>query len=135
MILKKPVYHPKDEPLLPEGKPVVTVEEAFKEDEIICMICGKGGMKTLARHLNFVHNLKPGQYRKLFGLKRDKLLTSKKYSEERRKFAEQNVSPEMIAKARATLKAKARGESVVSTPSITSTHKRSYRKLHVFLED
>lgn len=133
MILKKPVYHPKDEPLLPDGKPAVPLEEAFKEDEIICMICGKGGMKTLARHLNFVHNLKPGQYRKLFGLKRDKLLTSKRYSEERKRFAEEKVSPEMIAKARAALQAKVSGESVVPTP--TSTGKRSYRKLHVFLED
>lgn len=135
MILKKPVYHPKDEPLFLEGKPVVTVEEAFREDEIICMICGKRGMKTLARHLNFVHNLKPGQYRKLFGLKRDKLLTSKRYSEERKRFAEEKVSPEMIAKARAALLAKVSGESVVPTPSTTSTGKRSYRKLHVFLED
>lgn len=133
MVLKKPVYHPKNQPLLPDGKPVVPLEEAFKDDEIICMICGQGGMKTLARHLNFVHNLKPGQYRKLFGLKRDKLLTSKKYSEERRRFAEEKVSPEMIAKARAALLAKVRGESVVTTPSSTSTPKRSYRKLHVFI--
>jgi predicted transcriptional regulator len=135
MVLKKPVYHPKNQPLLPDGKPVVPLEEAFKEDEIICMICGQGGMKTLARHLNFVHNLKPGQYRKLFGLKRDKLLTSKKYSEERRRFAEEKVSPKMIAKARAALLAKVRGESSTSTPSTPSTRKRAYRKLHNWLDE
>lgn len=134
MVLKKPVYHPKNQPLLPDGKPVVPLEEAFKDDEIICMICGQGGMKTLARHLNFVHNLKPGQYRKLFGLKRDKLLTSKEYSEERRRFAEEKVSPEMIAKARAALMAKSRGEDMVSTPSTASPPNRSYRKLHIFVD-
>lgn len=135
MVLKKPVYHPKNQPLLPDGKPAVPLEDAFQEDQIICMICGQGGMKTLARHLNFVHNLKPGQYRKLFGLRRDKLLTSRKYSEERRRFAEEKVSPEMIAKARQALLAKVHGETVVSIPSTPSTPKRAYRKLHNWVEE
>jgi len=41
----------------------LTIRQAFKKDEVICMICGKGGFKTLKRHLNQAHNLKPRQYR------------------------------------------------------------------------
>lgn len=29
----------------------LTIKEAFKKNEVRCMICGKGGFKTLARHL------------------------------------------------------------------------------------
>ena len=31
-----------------EAKPALTVKEAFKKNEVICMVCGKGGFKTLA---------------------------------------------------------------------------------------
>ncbi|MFZ4440699.1 MAG: MucR family transcriptional regulator [Syntrophales bacterium] len=31
--------------------PAMTIEEAFKPDQVACMICGKKGMKTLKRHL------------------------------------------------------------------------------------
>jgi predicted transcriptional regulator len=44
--------------------PAMTIEEAFKPDQVGCMICGKTGMKTLKRHLAAAHDLKPGKYRK-----------------------------------------------------------------------
>lgn len=46
----------------------MTVKEAFKKGEIICMVCGKGGFKTLARHLKAVHHLSPREYKKQFGI-------------------------------------------------------------------
>src|SRR5690349_716284 len=50
-------------PASEEPTPAITLKQAFKKDEVICMICGKGKMKTLTRHLNTVHNMKPGEYR------------------------------------------------------------------------
>jgi len=34
-----------------EAKPAITAKEAFRKNEVICMICGKGGFKTLTKHL------------------------------------------------------------------------------------
>lgn len=119
----------------PDKAPVLSVEEAFKDDEIRCLICGKGGMKTLARHLNFMHNLKPGQYRKLFGLKADTLLTSKNYSEMRRQFAEEKVPREAIAKAREVRSAKCRGLIPTEPAEGQATDKRQYKRRHIFIPD
>jgi predicted transcriptional regulator len=88
----------------------ITVREAFKKNEIICMICGKGGMKTLARHLKQMHNMKPGQYRKQFGIKSSQSLAARSFSEARRKMALDRGLADNLAKARevraANLKAK-----------------------------
>jgi predicted transcriptional regulator len=51
-----------------EAKPSLTVKEAFKKHEIVCMVCGKGGFKTLARHLSTAHDMKPSAYKKHFGI-------------------------------------------------------------------
>ena len=67
-------------PVAEAGKPVITIKDAFKKNEVICMVCGKGGMKTLARHLNLVHHLKPGEYRKQFGIKSKQSLTARSFS-------------------------------------------------------
>jgi predicted transcriptional regulator len=67
--------------------PAMTVKQAFKKDEIICMICNKGGFKTLKLHLSKAHNLKPGEYRKQFGIPSTQSLAAKSYSESRRKMA------------------------------------------------
>lgn len=127
------VYHLTSQSPL-QNVPVIPIEDSLRDNEIICLICGKGGMKTLARHLNFIHNMTPGQYRKLFGLKRDRLLTSKNYSEARRRFAEEHVARESIAKARAALvaKCKDRDRGVAATDAIAD--KRTYQRRHIFLE-
>ncbi|HEU0265098.1 MAG TPA: MucR family transcriptional regulator, partial [Geobacterales bacterium] len=60
--------------------PVMTLKKAFQPDQVYCMICGKGGMKTLTRHLAKVHGMKPGEYRKQFGIPSGQPLTAKKFS-------------------------------------------------------
>jgi hypothetical protein len=129
------IYH-NAQPVVEQVKPQMQIKDAFKDDEIICLICGKGGMKTLARHLNFIHNLKPGQYRKMFGLKSDWLLTSRKYAESRRAFVQEKQSPEVIAKARAARMAKrsANTDSPASAAAAPQHEpKRAYRRRHIFV--
>jgi predicted transcriptional regulator len=78
----------------------LTIRQAFKKDEVICMICGKGGFKTLKRHLNQAHNLKPRQYRKQFNIPSSISLTARSYSESRRQTAIDKGLAEGLAKAR-----------------------------------
>ena len=91
-------------------QPAMTVKEAFKKNEVICMVCGKGKMKTLTRHLGMVHNMKPGEYRKQFGISSKQPLTAKTYSESRKKMALERGLIDVLARARdikmANLKAK-----------------------------
>ena len=88
------------------AKPAISVKEAFKKNEVICMICGKGGMKTLTRHLKKAHDMKPGQYRKQFGIPSKQPLTAKSFTEARRKMAEERGLGDVLAKARETRAAK-----------------------------
>lgn len=91
----------------PESKtPVMTVKKAFQPDQVFCMICGKGGMKTLTRHLVKVHGMKPGEYRKQFGIPREQALTAKNFSEARRQMAQDRGLAENLAKAREVRAAK-----------------------------
>ena len=80
--------------------PAVTLKKAFQPDQVICMICGKGGMKTLARHLAKVHGLKPGEYKKQFDIPKSQALTAKNFSEARRKMAQDRGLADNLAKAR-----------------------------------
>ncbi len=93
-------------PVEEEKKPAITVKQAFKTTEVICLICGKGGMKTLARHLSQAHGIKPGAYRKQFGIPKTQPLAAKKFSEERRKLAQERDLAANLAKARAARAAK-----------------------------
>lgn len=83
-----------------EAKPSVTVKDAFKKGEVVCMVCGKGGFKTLARHLSTAHGLKPGEYKKQFGIPSKQALSAKNYSEARRKMAQDRGLADNLAKAR-----------------------------------
>jgi predicted transcriptional regulator len=83
-----------------EAKPALTVKEAFKKNEVICMVCGKGGFKTLARHLSTAHQMKPSAYRKQFGISRTQALSAKSYSESRRAMALDRGLADNLAKAR-----------------------------------
>jgi predicted transcriptional regulator len=89
-----------------EGKPSLSIKNAFKKNEVVCMICGKVGMKTLTRHLSKIHSLKPGEYRKQFGIPSKQPLTAKSYSESRRKMAEERGLGNVLAKAREARTAK-----------------------------
>lgn len=76
-------------------------KQFFKKTEVICMVCNKGGFKTLKRHLSVAHNLKPGGYRKQFGIPSTQSLVAKAYSEQRKKDALDRGQGEILAKARA----------------------------------
>ena len=78
----------------------ITIRQAFKKDEVICMICNKGGFKTLKKHLSTAHQLTPGQYRKQFGIKSSQKLAAKNFSDARRKAAEERGMTDILAKAR-----------------------------------
>jgi predicted transcriptional regulator len=80
--------------------PAVPLEAAFGSDRVFCMICGKA-MKTLKRHLSTAHGLKPGEYRKRFGIPTATPLIAKEYSEARRKMARDLNLADGLAKARA----------------------------------
>ena len=82
-------------------KPQLTIKQAFKKDEIVCMICGKGGFKILKKHLQVAHNLKPTEYKKQFGIKPSQKLAAKSYSESRRQMALERNLGDGLARARA----------------------------------
>jgi predicted transcriptional regulator len=92
-----------------EAKPALTIKQAFKKDEVVCMVCGKGGFKTLTRHLNQAHGLKPGQYRKQFNIPSSQSLAAKNYSEARRQAALDNGLANNLEKAR-----KVRAENIAA---------------------
>ncbi len=89
-------------PVAEEKKaPVMTFRKAFQADQVFCMICGKGGMKTLARHLKQVHGITPREYRKQFNIPASQSLTAKNFSESRRQTALDRGLADNLAKARA----------------------------------
>jgi len=87
--------------------PVMSIEEAFKPDQVSCMICGKTGMKTLKRHLATAHDLKPGEYKKMFSIPKDQPLAATDYAAKRRQMALDRGLGAKLAAARASKKAKA----------------------------
>jgi predicted transcriptional regulator len=94
-----------EKPVIPQA-PVMTIEEAFKPDQVACMICGKKGMTTLKRHLSSVHDLKPGKYRKQFNIPKNQPLAATEYIEKRRQMALDRGLGEKLAKAREMRKKK-----------------------------
>ena len=78
----------------------ISIRQAFRKDEVICMVCQKGGFKTLKKHLTTAHQLTPGQYRKQFGIKSSQKLAAKSFSDARRKAAEERGMTDILAKAR-----------------------------------
>jgi predicted transcriptional regulator len=103
-----------------EAKPAISVKEAFKKNEVVCLLCGKGGFKTLARHLSTAHDLKPGAYKKQFGIPAKQALSAKNYSEARRIMAQDRGLAANLAKARevrmANIEAKKKPAKAVKAP-------------------
>lgn len=98
-----------EKPVIPPA-PALTIEEAFKPDQVACMVCGKKGMVTLKRHLASAHNLKPGKYRKQFQIPKDQPLAATQYVEKRRQIALDRGLAEKLAAARAAKKGRETGE-------------------------
>jgi len=88
-----------------ETTPAVPLEAAFGTDKVFCMICGQG-MKTLKRHLATSHDLKPGPYRKMFGVPAGTPLVAKSYSEARKAMAQERNLGAKLVEARAARAAK-----------------------------
>ena len=97
-------------------KPSLSIKDAFKKDEVVCLVCGKGGFKTLTRHLHAAHQLKPGAYRKQFGIPSGQSLSAMDYAKARRKLALDRGLADNLVKARgvrmANLEAKKAAEPV-----------------------
>ena len=81
-------------------RPALTVKQAFKKDEVICMVCGKAGLKTLTRHLKSSHALEPKAYRKQFGIPSSQSLSATSFTESRRAMALERGLADNLAKAR-----------------------------------
>ena len=77
-----PVETPPEE----QATPTLTLKQAFKTNEVVCMICGKG-MKLLTKHLNQAHQIKPSEYRKQFNIPKTQVLMSKAYTIRRKEIA------------------------------------------------
>jgi predicted transcriptional regulator len=87
----------------------LTIRQAFRTNEVICMICGRGGMQILSRHLTQAHDgLKPSHYRKQFSIPKTQPLMSKAYAIRRKEIAAGMNLGANLEKARA-----ARGSNVV----------------------
>jgi predicted transcriptional regulator len=98
-----------EKPAVPPA-PLMTLEEAFKPDQVACMICGKTGMKTLKRHIASAHDLKPGQYKRQFKIPKDQPLAAMEYVEKRRRIALERGLGEKLAAAREAKNNKQMGE-------------------------
>ena len=101
-----------------EAKPALTVKQAFKANEVICMVCGKGKMKILTRHLKLAHDMKPGQYRKQFGIPSSQPLSAKALTEARRKMAQERGLADNLAKAREVRAAKIKAQKGPAKKSV-----------------
>ena len=88
--------------------PGLTLRKAFKEDEVVCMVCGRGGFQTLGRHLRHAHQMKPRDYRKQFGIPTEQSLCSKFFSDSRRQMALDLGLADTLAEAREVRLAKIR---------------------------
>lgn len=99
-----------------ESGPAMSMRKAFQADQVCCLICGKTGMKTLTRHLSQTHNMKPGEYRRMFGIPSSQPLTARKFSEERKKMAQDRGLADNLAKARAIRAAKIKAKKSADSP-------------------
>ena len=88
-----------------EVKPLMSAKKSIGKNAITCLICGES-MKTLARHLTSKHDMKPGAYRKQFGIPRTQALAAKAYSESRKAMAIASGLGEKLIAARAANAAK-----------------------------
>ena len=86
-------------------------------------------LKDYSRHLAQVHGLKPGEYRKQFGIPSSQALTARNFSEARRRMAQEKGLADNLAKARAVraakLLAKGGGEKKVAKATRVPKTKRA----------
>ena len=66
--------------------PAVPIKRSVTSEHITCLECGKQ-FKSLKRHLNTHHDLKPAQYREKWSLPYDYPMVAPTYAKERSKLA------------------------------------------------
>jgi predicted transcriptional regulator len=86
--------------------PAMSLKKAFQLDQVFCLICGKGGMKTLSRHIMKAHHMKQGEYKKQFSIPSTQALTASNFSEARRIMAKERGLADNLVAARAARAAK-----------------------------
>jgi predicted transcriptional regulator len=84
---------------LQEVKPAVPVNKAFGADKVICLVCGKS-FTTLKKHIAVSHQLTPKEYRKQFGIPTKTPLVARKYSEAKKKIAQEKGLAAKLAEGR-----------------------------------
>ncbi len=67
-------------------EPAVPIDKSVKQNEIICLECGKG-QKTLKRHLSSGHGVTAEEYRARWGLGQDYPLVAPNYAKRRSDIA------------------------------------------------
>ena len=106
-----------------EAKPALSAKKSIGKNAITCLICGKA-MKTLARHLMTAHDLKPGQYRKQFGIPSKQSLAARSYSESRRQMAIDRGLGDKLALARANRVKNAAAPKAKAAPKKVAAKKK-----------
>jgi len=82
-----------------ELKPAVPVNKAFGADKVICLVCGKA-FTTLKKHIAVSHQMNPKEYRKAFGVPSKTPLVARKYSEAKKKIAQEKGLALKLAEGR-----------------------------------
>jgi len=82
-----------------EVKPTIPMSKAFGADKVYCLVCGKA-FTTLKKHIMVSHQLTPKDYRKQFGVPTKTPLVARKYSEAKKKIAQEKGLAAKLAEGR-----------------------------------
>jgi len=82
-----------------EVKPAIPVNKAFGTDKVYCLVCGKA-FTTLKKHIAISHQMTPKDYRKMFGIPSKTPLVARKYSEAKKRIAQEKGLAEKLAEGR-----------------------------------
>jgi len=82
-----------------EVKPAIPVNKAFGADKVYCLVCGKA-FTTLKKHIAVSHEMTPKDYRKAFGIPSKTPLVARKYSEAKKKIAQEKGLALKLAEGR-----------------------------------
>lgn len=82
-----------------EIKPAIPVNKAFGAEKVICLVCGKP-FTTLKKHIAVSHQMSPKEYRKAFGIPTKTPLVARKYSEAKKKIAQEKGLAAKLAEGR-----------------------------------
>lgn len=115
-----------EEPASVEAVPAISKRKAFGKNSVTCMVCGRE-MKTLKRHLNTAHGMKPSAYRMQFDIPRTQPLAAKAYSASRKQMAIDRDLGANLAKARAA-RGKGKETPKKAAAKKTTTKKRGAKK-------